>query len=347
MDNLKIETGIRLKRIRNLSDDTYLCSDEKTQKLYVEKFVHISCAAYYRKLLNLHSKNLAEVIAVENMGEEARVIREYAKGDSLADILSRGVLNQKYAVQIACDVCTGLEALHSLGLVHRDINPNNIIISPFDGSAKIIDFGIVRAFNGGKNKDTVILGTPGYAAPEQFGFTQSDAKTDIYAVGVLLNVMLTGKLPNESLVRGSLSRVVKKCTEIDAKLRYKSAKALKKALTCNGTVFGSLMYVIRQIPGYRRGKPLFAVIATCWYLFFMLFTYSMYLVAIEEKYNLFLLFPSFILMFIVPYVFLFNLFDIWNRLPFSKDLIKKEQRNRYILLSIVSIIVGFFGFAFC
>ena len=107
----------------------------------------------------------------------------------------------------------GLGALHRCSLVHRDINANNILITT-DGNVKIIDYGIVRLFDKSKSTDTVILGTPGYAAPEQFGFTQSDSRTDIYALGVLMNVMMTGRLPSEDTARGGISRIIEKCVMI-------------------------------------------------------------------------------------------------------------------------------------
>lgn len=79
-------------------------------------------------------------------------------------------------------------------------------------------------------KDTVIMGTVGYASPEQLGVTQSDARTDIYAAGVLLNVMLTGFHPSERIVRGKQGRIVRKCTAIHPDDRYHSAEMLSKAL---------------------------------------------------------------------------------------------------------------------
>lgn len=99
--------------------------------------------------------------------------------------------------------------MHKYSITHRDITPSNIIIG-FDGVVKIIDFGISRLHKENAKHDTQVLGTEGYAAPEQFGFKQSDCKTDIYALGVLLNYMLTGHIPSEVMYRdGDVADIIK------------------------------------------------------------------------------------------------------------------------------------------
>ncbi|MCM1256313.1 MAG: protein kinase [Roseburia sp.] len=95
-------------------------------------------------------------------------------------------LPETESLDVAGQILEGLDVIHRLKLVHRDINPQNIVISS-DGVVKIIDFGIGRMYKELQGRDTEFLGTAGYAAPEQFGFSQSDARTDIYSVGVILN----------------------------------------------------------------------------------------------------------------------------------------------------------------
>ena len=93
----------------------------------------------------------------------------------------------------------------------------------------MIDFNAARKISDA-SKDTVIMGTVGYASPEQLGVSQSDARTDIYAVGVLLNVMITGKHPSEKLAKGKAGRIVRKCTSVNPDERYQSAKKLASML---------------------------------------------------------------------------------------------------------------------
>ena len=98
-------------------------------------------------------------------------------------------------------------------IIHRDITPFNILItSSLDVS--LIDFNASKQFKKNKKKDTLLMGTQNYAAPEQFGFFQSDARTDIYALANLLNIMLTGFTPGAFLYQGTLSKVISKATSM-------------------------------------------------------------------------------------------------------------------------------------
>jgi serine/threonine protein kinase len=118
--------------------------------------------------------------------------------------------------------------LHNRGNVHRDVKPENVMVTAA-GRIVLLDLNASRQVTNA-SCDTVILGTVGYASPEQMGITQSDARTDIYAAGVLLNVMLTGNHPSVQLAKGYLGRVVQNCTSISPDHRYPSARALLDAL---------------------------------------------------------------------------------------------------------------------
>ena len=199
--------------------------------------------------MSLSNPYLAKILYIAEKDDCIEIVREYISGETLADLMKYNKsLDKNTAVKIAGNICDGLADIHKLGYVHRDITPNNIIISS-DGCTKIIDFGIARDFSQNKTSDTYILGTPGYAAPEQFGFSQSDARTDIYAVGVLLNVMLTGKMPNEQKPSGELGRIIKKCIEIDSAHRYKSINELKSVLYNKSSESNLLDRIIKHIPG--------------------------------------------------------------------------------------------------
>ncbi len=156
------------------------------------------------------------------------VLEEYIEGEKLSDILLNGVLTPKIACKYVIQICDALIFLHEAGIVHRDIKPSNIIIKE-DKTAVLIDLSIARFVNG-QEKDTQALGTPGYAAPEQFGITQSNTATDIYSLGVLLNIMLTGSHPSVALPKGPLKHVIKKCTKVQIFKRYSEAYSLKRAI---------------------------------------------------------------------------------------------------------------------
>ena len=112
-------------------------------------------------------------------------------------------------------ICKGLKCLHKLNIIHRDISQGNIILKD-DGTIKIIDFGISRIKKENKSSNTSILGTAGFAALEQFGFRQTDERADIFSIGVLMNLMLTGELPGIKIYDKSegVRRIILKCIEI-------------------------------------------------------------------------------------------------------------------------------------
>lgn len=140
-----------------------------------------------------------------------------------------GPVQEKIARSMIKDLLEGLIPMHAQGVIHRDINPENIMISG-DGVLKLIDFGIARTKKENQNMDTTILGTAGYAAPEQFGFGQTDERSDIYAVGVLMNVLLVGQLPNVQRYSGMLQGVMERCLCMDASKRFQSAQELYAVL---------------------------------------------------------------------------------------------------------------------
>ena len=156
------------------------------------------------------------------------VLEEYIQGDSLAFLLAGACFTPAEARKITFQLCNALWVLHSLGAVHRDIKPENVIIR--GSQAVLIDFDASRIFKSEISHDTQILGTTGYAAPEQYGITQTDERADIYSLGVLLNIMLTGKHPSKELANGKLGHIVQKCTMVNPKKRYKSVLYLMEAL---------------------------------------------------------------------------------------------------------------------
>ena len=154
---------------------------------------------------------------------------EYIDGITVGEALESGTFNYDGAKKIIIDICDALEVLHTNGFVHRDIKPENIIISN-NGTVKLIDFNASRINKPIASKDTTVLGTIGYAAPEQFGISQTDARADIYSLGILLNVLLTGHHPSDKIVNGLAKSIVLKCTQIDPNKRYQTVKQLRQAL---------------------------------------------------------------------------------------------------------------------
>ena len=122
------------------------------------------------------------------------IVMELVTGETLAQHLRGGPLDWRIAVRICAEVCAALAAAHAGGIVHRDIKPANIILTP--AGAKVLDFGIAApAGHRDEEPDEVLFGTPAYTAPERFDGAAATPAADIYAVGVLLHLCITGRLP--------------------------------------------------------------------------------------------------------------------------------------------------------
>lgn len=148
------------------------------------------------------------------------ITSEYVDG---AD-LSKSEISPKNVLSIALELCGALAELHKNSVIHRDIKPSNIILCG-DGHIKLIDFDAARIKKIAADKDTAFIGTDGFAPPEQFGFTQTDERSDIYSFGVTIKLLL-----GESYARSVYRRVVRKCTRFDPEQRYQSISAVKSAL---------------------------------------------------------------------------------------------------------------------
>ena len=210
-----------IKELKRINEKSVIVFDERSGEIMIKKQVDTDNLPVMQKLCLIRHKNLSAVLKITQEDGNYFSYSEFVSGRSIQNLIDSGtIFDEKEAVRIISEVCDGLEVLHKNGVIHRDITASNIILS-YDGNVKIIDYGISRLPKHNASRDTYILGTAGYAAPEQFGFAQSDEKTDLYSVGVLLNVMLTGAFPSEKLYPGRLGKIISRCTAIDSEKRYK------------------------------------------------------------------------------------------------------------------------------
>lgn len=211
------------------SDRSRVCLVRKkeTGKRYIYRSFTGSGKVYH-KLLGIDCPYLPRVYDVKEENGIAYVLEEYIQGDTLDFLLACGPLSVTHATQIIVHICHALKVLHGMGAVHRDIKPENIILRGSD--AVLIDFDASRLCKAENTTDTRIMGTTGYAAPEQYGFSQTDARADIYALGILLNEMLTKQHPSKQLAEGKFRPIIEKCTRINADQRYASVSELTTAI---------------------------------------------------------------------------------------------------------------------
>ena len=182
----------------------------------------------YRRLLPVLCPHLPQIMEAAEQDGQTAVLEEYVQGDTLAELLMGARLTEREARQVTMQLCQALHVLHSMGAVHRDVKPENVILRGSD--AVLIDFDAARIYKDESESDTQVLGTTGFAAPEQYGIFQSDERADIFSLGVLLNIMLTGKHPSREMAAGKMGRIVHLRTMTAPEQRYQSARALMEVL---------------------------------------------------------------------------------------------------------------------
>lgn len=187
---------------------------------------------------------LPRIVDIIDNGETIYVIMDYIEGESLDKILCEyGAQPQELVIDWAKQVCDALQYLHSQNppIIYRDMKPSNIMLKP-EGNIKIIDFGIAREYKEQSLADTKVLGTKGYASPEHYGNRQTDARSDIYTLGMTMHHLLTGADPRPAdymyapirqwnpELSGGLERIIDKCTALNPDERYQTCNELMYAL---------------------------------------------------------------------------------------------------------------------
>lgn len=183
----------------------------------------------YDVLTELRHPNLPEVYDSLHFSDGQIVLEEAVDGLTVAEVLETGRYTKRGAADILRKTCAAVAALHAHGIIHRDIKPENVMVTA-SGEVKLIDLNASALSSPEQKQETAVLGTIGYAAYEQLGIARCDERTDVFSLGVLLNVMLTGEHPSRKLAKGRLGRIVLKCTQIDPNRRYPSAEELMLAL---------------------------------------------------------------------------------------------------------------------
>jgi serine/threonine protein kinase len=235
------ETGeiVALKLLkREIASDQAMMERFKNELLFARKITH---------------KNVCRVHEFNRIGGIAYTSMEFVEGESLRSVLNRfGGLPLRKAIDIVLQICSGLEEAHAQGIVHRDLKPENVMIDA-QGNVKIMDFGIARSMEAMTRLTGTMVGTPAYMAPEQVSGKSVDYRTDIYALGLILYEVFTGKpafqaenavavalkqmrespVPPHEIdptIPVSIERAILKCLEKEPPKRFQSVAELKDVL---------------------------------------------------------------------------------------------------------------------
>lgn len=284
-----------------------LVQNSEDGQLYVKKRVQSYAPELYRQLMEEHVENTPVIYGIfedPDTRPEAPgavplvIIEEYVPGQTLAEYLREwGTVSEDGCFRIGSQLCEILMELHSRkpAIIHRDIKPSNVIVQP-DGVLKLLDFSAAKNTSNGERRDTVLIGTAGFAAPEQYGFSVSTPQTDLYAMGVLLNTLRTGSLPWEKRAGGRLKYVIGRCLKIDPKDRFADARELRAALKR-----AQREQVSWLLPGFRTLRWYRMIPALAWYLYIYYFALTeqvsteegvLHVIASRILYAAVLLFPT-------------------------------------------------------
>lgn len=200
----------------------HLVREKYSGKVFVQKVLE-GKKEIYLTLKNYEHPYLPKLYEVSLSDDTTTVIEEYIEGESLGS----AELSEKQLLCAARELCSVLEFLHGKEIIHRDVKPSNIILAS-DGHIRLIDFDAARQPKDDLEQDTRLLGTRGYAPPEQYGFAQTDARTDIYALGITLKQLLGDKAQ-----KISYRHIIQKCTKWNPEKRYQSVGKVKRAF-CYG-----------------------------------------------------------------------------------------------------------------
>ena len=320
--------------LKQINSETLIA--EKSGIKYILKRIDFSDIDIIKALINIKNPNIVQFIELTAINNNYYCVEEFVDGITLEDYVKRfGAVNDERGKMIVYEICIGLRDIHNLGIVHRDINPSNIMIDKY-GHIKIIDFGISRFCKESNVADTQILGTQGYAAPEQYGFSQTSRKADIYSLGVLINYIKTLTLPNQVKADGLLGEIAEKCTQIDEKNRYNNVDEI---ITAIKTGKADKKHISLLLPGFRSGVKYKMILSSIYYVFTVLIFFA-FLLDPDENNNVFFAMLDLFLL-IIP-VFIFSDYLGWS----EKLNISKKHSRRFIcyLFGIIYVILTFFLF---
>lgn len=321
----------------NEAHDVYLVQHQENQKICLKKVLSVYNLHIYEYLLSHPITGIPKVYAIYEENDQLTVIEEFISGISLQEIITAQTLSVDLIIRFMCELCDILGKLHFLNppIIHRDIKPSNIIITPHN-HVVLIDFNAAKYMNSKSDSDTMLLGTKGYAAPEQYGFGSSTPQTDIYALGILLKE-LSSALPASTSLFDS---IISKCTQMNPSDRIENVhmlrlefERLKGQHKTDSQFTRAGVWKNIAFPGFRTKTPWKVLIASVTYLFIFWICLSL---EVQDSTIIQLWIERIISLFIMLSIVFccFNYCNIQRFMPLCK---KNHRIIRYIGILLLNI----------
>ena len=210
----------------------WLVSTEKGKEFAILKeYQNKELFPLYERLKNVQSKYFPQIYQLVSQEDSVLLLEEYLPGETLqAKLEGEKKLTGEEITGYICAICEALQSLHNTNpaIVYRDLKPENVMITP-DNQLKIVDFDASREYKEEQSRDTVILGTKEYASPEQYGFMQTDIRTDVYSLGIVYAELLEHADVSASY-RKEAKKIIQKATMFAPDDRYPNMEAVLKDL---------------------------------------------------------------------------------------------------------------------
>ncbi len=236
------------EQVQTVSRDKSIVRDAASGRLFYKKRLSVYNPEVFAYLKDHKSRYVPGIEAYWQDGDSLIVIEEFIQGNTLEELLENPPAGEEMSfnerIRILTELCDGLTFLHSAlpPIIHRDLKASNIMLTR-DGVVKIIDYDAAKIYVRGQEKDTTLIGTQGIAAPEQYGFAASDARTDIYALGKLIERML----PDNR----DAARITARATNMDPKRRYASAAQMRQQILRIREKASGFDTILEKVPGYN------------------------------------------------------------------------------------------------
>ena len=239
LDNIPAIEGYEIIEKLDSDDDKsmYLVDSADGCRLILKVLRQTHKFPIYESLARLTHINMPAIHRVVMGVDCFYVLEDYVEGQTLQEILeTNGIFDTQATIDITSQLCDVLAYLHNQPspIIHRDIKPANIMLT-VDGTVKLLDFDIAREYKDKVSTDTEVIGTKPFAPPEQYGFSQSDHRTDIYSLGMLITVMLTNSYEAQRIENLYLRSIAERCTRLSPEKRFPNVKKLKGILTRTGS----------------------------------------------------------------------------------------------------------------